>query len=161
MIETLDLEENVCPHCGQRIAYRSAVSKGHVRVLRVIVKLIQQKGVNVVHVEKELVQAGLLTGNQGRNCTHMVRLGLLAHLQGETGNYVLTDKAMRFLNGEPIPKYVIVSKRTEGKGSHTVTHSKELVSISAFSKKGEEWEVPGFEIKAGRVITGNSNIFEV
>lgn len=152
-------DHNVCESCGQRLSYRSSVSKGVVRALKTICKFVEGKGINAVHIEKELVQGGILTGNQGRNATHMVRLGLLAHLE-EPGNYCLTAKAMGFLNGNPIPKYAEVSKRTEGKGSHTVQSSGEDCTIRDFTK-GEEWEVPGFEIRSGHVIKGNSKIFIV
>lgn len=150
------MKDEHCPHCGQRMGYRSSVSRGTADVLKMIFKKVTEKDTNAVHIEKELVQTGRLTGNQGRNCTHMVRLGLIAHIKGEPGNYCLTNKGIDFLNGLPIPKYVTVEKRTAGHGSRTVTHSEETCTIKDFNRKGEYWEVPGFEIKEGRVIPPNA-----
>ena len=143
---------NICHACGQRIGYRSAVSRGTVVTLQKIRDFVEDKGVNAVHIEKEMVQAGKLTGTQMGNAKgHMVRLGLLAHV-GEPGNYCLTDMAMKFLAGAPIRKEVTVKKRTEDKGSHTVEGSVETCVIGDFRKKGDYWEVPGFEIRSGSVI---------
>ncbi len=162
MIENIEDDANVCQSCGQRLSYKGSVSRGTVQTLRAIAKFIEQKGINIVHLEKEMVQMGRLTGNQSGNAKgHMVRLGLLAHLKEEPGNYCLTEKAMGFLNGMPIPRHVSVSKRTEVKGSHTVTHSDEMCTVNQFNKAGDYWEVPGFEIRAGRVILGNSKVVEV
>lgn len=138
------------------MGYRSGVSRGTVKVLKMIFKKVAEKDTNAIHIEKELVQRGFLTGNEGRNCTHMVRLGPIAHVEGEPGNYCLTRKGVDFLNGNPIPKYVTVAKRTESHGSRTVTHSEETCVIQDFNKAGEYWEVPGFEIKEGRVIPPNA-----
>ena len=149
------IEQEFCPHCGQRMGYRSSVSRGTVAVLKTIFKQIAAKDTNAIHIEKELVQRGYLTGNQGRNCTHMVRLGLLAHVDGEPGNYCLTRKAVDFLNGAPIPKYATVSKRTEAHGSKTIITSEETCTIRDFDQVSEYWEVPGFEIKEGRIIPPN------
>lgn len=145
-------DNNVCPTCHQRLAYRSSVSRGIVHTLKQIATLVESKGVNAVHIEKEMVQKGLLTGNQGRNYTHMVRHGLIAHVAGEPGNYALTRKAMGFLAGDPIPKTVVVSKRSEEGGSHTTGYGDEVCVISDFNGKGEYWTVPGFDIREGRVI---------
>lgn len=154
-------DDNVCGACGQRLGYKSSMSKGIVAVLKLVMQKVEEKGLNVVHIEKEMVQTSILTGNQGRNATHMVRLGLLAHIDGETGNYCLTRKAMEFLNGDPVPKWVEVSKRREGEGSRTVAHSDETCVVSDFAGKNEYWEVPGFEIKEGRIIKGNSRVVEL
>jgi len=143
---------NICHACGQRIGYRSAVSRGTVVTLQKIRDFVEDKGINAVHIEKEMVQVGKLTGTQMGNAKgHMVRLGLLAHV-GEPGNYCLTSMAMAFLAGAPIRKEVTVKKRTEEKGSHTVESSAETCTIADFRKKGDYWEVPGFEIHSGSVI---------
>ena len=144
--------DEYCPHCYQKIGgYQSSVSKGVVETLKRIYGVVEKKGLNIVHIEKEMVQEGLLTGNQAGNKTHMVRLGLLAHIEGEPGNYALTTKAVNFLNGEPIPRRVKVEKATAKGGSRTVSHSEEMCTIRDF-KGGEYWIVPGFEIREGRII---------
>lgn len=147
---------HVCASCGQTTAYRSAMSRGIVITLQTIREYIEEKGVNAVHLEKELVQTGRLTGNQkGNAAAHMVRLGLLAHLD-EPGNFCLTERAMRFLAGMPIPREAFVAKRTEHKGSHTIETSEETCTIKDFRKDGDYWTVPGFEIRSGRVMQGDT-----
>lgn len=122
-------------------------------MLKRIYRFIERKGINAVHIEKEMVQTGMLTGNQKGNAVgHMVRLGLLAHIEGEPGNFCLTRKAVDFLNGQPIPKYAEVAKRTGEHGSRTVSHSEETCTIKDFNRAGDYWEVPGFEIREGRII---------
>jgi len=115
-------------------------------------RAIDEKGINAIHIEKELVQRGKLTGNQGRNCIHMTKLGLIAHIKDEPGNYCITTKGADFLNGKEISKSVTVKKRTESEGSRTTEHSNEMCTIHDFQGKGEYWEIPGFEIREGRII---------
>lgn len=148
------MNDEHCHACGQRITgYRSAVSRGVADTLKKIYAFVLEKGLNVVHIEKELVQAGRITGNAGGNAQgHMVRLGLLAHIENEPGNYAITTKGVEFLNGTPIPKWVRVAKATKDKGSHIVEHAEETCTIRDFDRKGEYWEIPGFEIKEGRII---------
>ena len=134
------------------MGYKSSVSRGVVETLKKIVEAIKAKGINTIHIEKELVRTGILTGTQGKNATHIVKLGLLAHSPDEIGNYCITKKAMSFLNGEAIPKYVIVSKTNRSSGSRTVSQSEEMCTISNFTD-GVFWEVPEFEIREGRIIT--------
>lgn len=147
-------EREVCDACGQSINYRSAVGRGIVEALKSMSKFIEKKGINAVHLHKELVIEKVWTEMQERNMTvHGVRLGLVFHIEDEVGNYGLTTKAMQFLAGENIPKYAYVKKRTEEQGSHTFGVSKQTCNVKDFTKKDAYWEVPGFEIQEGRVIT--------
>lgn len=145
--------ENVCPTCHQSIAYKSAVNRGLCEALKKILAYIEKKGVNAVHLRKELSSQGVITDSQHRNIeAHGVRLGLVAHIENEPGNYCLTTKGMDFLNGEPIPRYAMVQKRTEDAGSHTILVSAETCTMRDFLRKGDYWEVPGVYIQEGRVI---------
>lgn len=155
----MSLDQEYCPHCGQKLGYKSAISRGTVEVLKKISRVVDEKGINAVHIEKEMVQKGILTGNQGRNCTHMVRHGLLAHIEGKAGNYCITRKGMGFLRGEAIPKFITVSKANQNEGSRTVDHGEEMVTIRQFSKSGEYWEVPNFDIREGQVIRTPAQLF--
>lgn len=146
------MTDEYCDHCGQRMGYRSAVSKGLVRMLETIADAIEEKGVNVLNVKKELVDTGKLTVNQYTNKSHLVRLGLLFCVEGEVGNFGLTSKAMGFLKGERIPREAVVEKATKDRGSRTVETSEETCTIHDFMEKGEYWIVPGFDIREGRVI---------
>lgn len=160
MIINDEKDENVCGECGQSLQYKSAVSRGTVAMLKAISAMVDRKGINVVHIQKELVKEGALTPNQAQNITHCVRLGLVAHVE-DAGNYCLTTKAMNFLNGEDIPKYAYVKKRTAEQGAHTEGSSEEMCNAKDFIKKGSYWEVPGFEIREGHVVRGNSRLIEV
>lgn len=115
----------------------------------------------VINMKKELVEPGLITVTQFGNRSHMEKLGLIAHL--EVSNYCLTRKAMAFLQGEPIPREVVVKKSAKGKtgASKTVQHSTETCTIHDFMDKGEYWIVPGFEIQEGRVIPKGPNQFHM
>jgi len=147
-----DIEHAFCESCGQRIGYRSTVSKGIVKILEKVAEAIEEKGINVIHVRKELVDTGKMSLTQHNNLTHLTRLGLLANVDGEVGNYLITAKGMHFLNGGRIPREVTVQKATKDKGSHVIDRSDETCSIHDFMGKGEYWIVPGFEIREGRII---------
>lgn len=147
-------EDEFCESCGQKTSgYRSAVSKGTVAVLKKIYHFVEKKGLNTVHLVKEMGAAGILSANEVGNAnSHMVRQGLLAHIESEPGNFALTAKAVGFLNGAAISKWVRVAKRTKGNPAKTIETSQEICVISDFDRGGEYWEVPGFEIKEGRII---------
>lgn len=143
--------------CGQSIGTFYSMSRGLRDSLRAMSRFIEKKGINVAHMHKELVAERYLTTSQATNLwTHGVRLGVVAHVEDETGNYLITNRGFAFLNGEPIPKYAMATKRTRVKGTRTIETSVEKCVASDFNKKNEYWEVPGFEIREGRVITGQS-----
>lgn len=154
------LEKPRCPHCGQTTHSTYTVSRGLRDSLRAMARFIEKKGIDTVHFQKELVAGGWWTPSQERNmCTHGVYTGLVAHTD-EPGNYVITKRGWDFLNGEPVPKHTFVKKRTGSKNTHVVEVSEETCTASDFNKKGEYWEVLGFQIKSGKVV-GRNDIIEV
>lgn len=129
------------------------MSRGLRDTLRAVARFVEKKGINVAHMQKELVAEGYITPNQAANLwTHGIRLGIVAHVEGEPANYLITKRGFDFLNGEAIPKYAYSSKRTKEQGTRTTSTSEEMCVATDFNKKGEYWEVPNFEIQQGRVI---------
>jgi hypothetical protein len=147
------IEQHTCPTCGQSISYELGVDKGSCDILKKIAKVIGAKGINAVHPNKEMAKAGMLTARQLDNIVRLKFHGLVAHIDGEPGNYCLTNKAFEFLGGEPIPKTVVVMKRTKGKRAHVIAHSDEEITIDSLDIEwGPYWSSNGYQIKQGRVI---------
>lgn len=145
--------QEVCPHCGQSTTSAYTVSRGLRNSLRSMARFIEKKGINIAHMQKELVALGYVTPNQAANLwTHGVYTGLIAHAD-EPCNYVITTKGFDFLAGGAVPKHAFVSKRTDNKNTKVISHSVETCTASDLDKKGECWEVLNYEVTEGKVIT--------
>jgi len=142
-----------CPTCGQSLTYELDIDKGTVKILKVIAERIRTKGINAVHLSKELLGNGLThheVGNISRPRFH----GLVAKVPGNASNYSLTTKGLAFLKGEAIPRVAIIKKATKGAPAHTLDHGEEMVTIGYFERGwGDYWSANGYEIREGRVIT--------
>ena len=141
-----------CDCCGQTLYYEVTLSIGLADTLRVIVEEIKAKGINIVNTRKELYDLGKITLTQYNNMTHLARLGMLANVNDEVGNYCLTAKAIKFLRGEPVPKGALVKKSSSLQHSNTAFTTEETTTLKDIYKAGGYWEVPGFDIREGRVI---------
>lgn len=101
----------VCPCCSQSTTYLLGLDKGSAETVQDILKAISTKGINEVHPARELNwkddEKWKLT-NLSRPRFH----GLIAFVKGKKGFYCLTKKAGKFLRGEAIPRYAIISKVT-------------------------------------------------
>jgi len=149
----MEVEKTHCDHCGQSLYSEYTISRGLRDALKKVARFIEVKGINIVHLQKEMVDTGWLTSNQSTNLrTHGIYTGIIAHAE-EVGNYLITQKGFRFLNGEEVTKSAWVLKRTKEKGSHVIFTPDEMCNVRQFDKKGEYWEVPNFEIREGRVIS--------
>ena len=73
-----------------------------------IARYIRTKGINVVHPRKEM-EGHSLSSNDVGNLSRARFHGLIAKVKGEKGNYLLTTKGAKFLRGEAVPKYAIIS----------------------------------------------------
>lgn len=124
---------------------------------------IQKKGINVIHPRKEIevgvsfgtqnaMDIGKMTSNQVGNLSHPRFHGLIARV--ESGNYCLTRKGARFLKGEPIQKYAIVSKITGHQEGYWAKFGddRDLVTIKQLLKDDEYFGDVTFDIQHGRVI---------
>lgn len=150
----------VCSHCGQETEYVLAIDNGTAHIVKQIAKFIGRKGINAVHPRKEM-EGTYLTSNQVGNLTRARIHGLIARVDGNPGNYLLTRKGSKFLHGEAIAKYAIVKKSISGARSHNEGYfmpDEHQVVISDFDPKNGEgfWEGVGYEIVEGEVIKPKS-----
>jgi len=156
-----------CSCCGQTETYLLPIDKGTVDILRAISRAVMFKGINAIHPRKEMevnesanvllfcydtmILEGNLTSNMVGNLSRPRFHGLIARIKGEAGNYCLTTKGARFLNGTPIPRYAIISKVT-GHQEGYWQPEKYQVSIKDFYTDDICWEAINFEIKEGQII---------
>ena len=166
--EKAKYKEEKCDCCGQTTTYIIGIDKGTVDILKGVAKAIGRKGINCVHVNRELVVDGDLTPIQMTNMSRPRSHGLIAKVKGEMkkGNYLLTRKGSQFLKGGRVPKYAVMSKVT----GHQIGYhepNKHNVIISDFKGKGEYWEGVNYTIERGEVVpvpkvdnlTGNNKLF--
>lgn len=115
-----------------------------------IANFLTEKGQNVFHPEKELVQQGYFTGVQRANIIHLKAHGFVAKHK-EPGNWVMTKKGSRFLKGEEIPKTAIRSKRPP---RHTIGYLEHMCTIKDVLKSNDHyWAGFDYEVFNGRVVT--------
>lgn len=144
-----------CQTCGQRLSYELEIDKGTVEILTKMARFIRAKGINAVHLSKEMLKQGIITHHQVGNISRPRFHGLVARIKGEVGNFGMTQKGMDFLRGEPIARTIII-KKAAGPGSpaHVIGHSDEQVTIHQIDREwGDYWSGNGYIIEAGRVIT--------
>jgi len=148
-MKKIDFEPDVCPCCTQTTTYLLPIDKGSAVILKKIARAIEKKGINCIHLAKEKV----LNHSELCNIIRPRFHGLVAHVRGEgmQGNFLLTRKGAKFLRGERIPKYAIVSK-AEGHQIGYFEAEKYTVSIDDITPKGEYWEGINYEISEGNVI---------
>jgi len=137
-----------CQCCGQTTEYPIAVDQGSVDILKQIARFIEKKGINTVHPRKEM-EGSYLTSNQVGNLSRLRIHGLITKVEENAGNYSITTKGFKFLEGEEIPKYAIKSKTEK----RTLGYFKpDLYTTTISEVGGEYWEGINYEIKHGRVI---------
>lgn len=102
----------VCQHCGMTTTYRVGLDKCAALIVLDILKRVSEKGINQVHPARELKW-----GEQKETQWYLTNLsvprfhGLIAYVGKEkNGFYCLTRKAGKFLRGQLVPRYAIVSK---------------------------------------------------
>jgi hypothetical protein len=146
----------VCQSCGQTTTYLLPLDKGSVEIVRIIAQGIKNKGINAIHPRKELETSDKITSNQVGNLTHPRSHGLIAKVKGNPGNYCLTQKGAKFLNGATVPKFAIMKKSTHNEHARQIGYWKPeeyFVSIKDFVKTTEYWEGWNFDIQEGSVIS--------
>lgn len=147
-------EHQHCQTCGQKLTYELEIDKGTVELLTKIARFIRAKGINAVHLSKEMLKQGLITHHQVGNISRPRFHGLVAKVKGKAGNFSLTTKGLDFLRGEPISRTVIIKKASAEAPAHVIGHSDEQVTISQIDREwGDYWSANGYSIEAGRVIT--------
>jgi len=141
-----------CSQCGQKLTYELDVDKGTVETLTILAKAIKIKGINAMHLTKELLGQGL-TNYQIGNISRARFHGLVAKIKTQPGNYCLTTKGLEFLHGLSIARTVIIKKATNKNPAYVYGYSADTVSIRDFAKNWEVyWASNGYAISEGRVI---------
>ena len=138
-----------CEACGQGITYLLPLDRGSAEIMIAIGRAIRTKGINIIHPRKE-IEGKLLSSNQVGNLSRPRFHGLIAKVKSAgPGNYCLTEKGGRFLRGEPVQKYAIVSKAEH----HNIGYYEdETVTISKLLGSTTYWEGIDYEIKEGRIV---------
>lgn len=145
-------QPEVCQACNQSCTYLLGLDEGTTDIVKAIARFIGQKGINAVHPRKEM-EGTLLTSNQVGNLSRTRFHGLIAAIEGEKGNYLLTRKGVNFLKGARIPRYAIISKVEKRQVGYFEEESLTCV-ISDFQGSDEPyWMGCNFEIVEGRIIT--------
>jgi hypothetical protein len=152
-MEKITYTPEKCGSCEQTTTYILALDRGTVKILKGIARAIGEKGINCVHIAKEVLARGFVTVNERSNIARPRAHGLIARVKGENmkGNYLLTKKGAAFLRGERVPRFAIMSK-TKGHQVGYLEPEKHTVSIRDFDAKGEYWEGIGYDIVEGRVV---------
>lgn len=142
-----------CSACGQSEEYLLPIDNGTVDIVKMIARYIDSKGINVVHPRKEIEGHGL-TSNQVGNLSRPRFHGLIARVA--KGNYCLTTKGAKFLNGMRVEKYAIVSKVEK----RNVGYLQEggFVTVHDFNGDGEYWEGINYEIEGGIIIRSKKDV---
>src|SRR3990167_8689372 len=148
------MENNHCPTCGQSTTYLLAIDKGTIKIVKAIALFIKGKGYNAVHPRKEM-EGKYLTSNEVGNLSRPRFHGLIAKVEGNSGNYLLTRKGVLFLKGEPIPRCAIISKAEGRQIGYT---DEDPITISQID--GSYWEGIDYEIHEGQIIK-NPKVSEV
>lgn len=103
-----------CECCKQTTTYLLGLDRGSAEILLELLKGISAKGKNAIHPTRELDWSGKKKWFAS-NLSRLRRHGLIAAVDGMKGYYCLTKKAGKFLRGEFIGRYVVVSKVTKHK----------------------------------------------
>ncbi len=151
-----------CKCCGQTLTYLLPIDRGTVDILRAISVAIYRKGINVIHPRKEMeispgmaydlmIKEGMLTSNQVGNLSRPRFHGLIARVKGNPGNYCLTPKGAKFLKGEYIPKFAIISK-AENRQIGYYDPEEYSVIISDYVSTDKYWEGINFDIIEGKIV---------
>lgn len=138
----------VCEECNQTLYTKSSLNKGLCETMSQMFRFVAQKGINVFHPEKELLKGGYITANQRGNVSHLGNHGLIAKVDGEPGNWLLTRKASLLMKGGEVSKHAIVDKATK----HTVGYLGELTTYQSLMHSSEYWYQIDFEIQEGRIV---------
>lgn len=154
MTNAIDFKPDVCECCQLTKNYLIGIDKGSIEIVKAISRAIGDKGINLVHANKELIEKKYLTPLQRGNMSRPRAHGLIAmaHGEGMKGNYLLTSKGAKFLRGEiRIPKYAIMNKVTSHQDGYFESE-RYTVGVNDFMKGDEYWEGIGYNIEQGRVV---------
>jgi hypothetical protein len=147
-------EFEVCEHCGQTTQYEEILCKGLVDVLSIIAQYIIKKGINAVHISKELEKIQLLTPTQGKVAHSLHWWGLIEPVVGNPGNWSLTQIGLCFLqNKVNIPHSLLLKKKTWNNQPIVISESEERLHITDIKNANVSyWEANTSRILGGNII---------
>ena len=150
-------EHKYCPHCEQKMTYELNVDKGSVETLETISRFIKQKGINCIHVSKEI--GNRLSNYQIGNLSILRFHGLIEKVKGHPGNYCLTTKGLDFGNGKvSIIKTAIIQKGKKSEPPHLLGYVGDVVNIKDSSSSQEPyWNM---KVKEGQILTSTSQFIK-
>jgi len=178
-MKKVNFTPDVCPHCGQTTTYLLPVDRGTVEIVKAFIMAVKFKGKNEIHPRREMekseneikeegltysemINNGQLSSNQVGNLSRPRFHGLIAQIKEKPGFYCLTRKGADFLRGNPISRYVIVSKSEKKNIGY---FPGEDIKISDFNSEDDRWEFPGLDIIDGRpktpAETGQAHLFNL
>lgn len=150
----INYEPQKCHHCGQTMTYLLPIDQGTVDIVKSIASAIRKKGVNLIHPRKEMevtsesvgafstmhdrIKNGQLTSNQVGNLSRARFHGLIARVSSEKGCYLLTRKGARFLKGDDVPRFAIISK-TEKRQIGYLNELTDITNIRQFGNDSQYW----------------------
>lgn len=158
----LSFEADVCDTCTQTTNYITQVDKGIALIVKAIGVAVKRKGINIIHPPKEMLAEtgvsaiaaaakGQLTHSMSHNLSRARNLGLIDKVPGESGNWKLTWKGIAFLKGEPVPKHVIIDKRTAEAVCFYEPAVRQITLGQALKEKDEPFWAE--TIEEGQVVT--------
>ena len=129
----------ICSHCGARMKeWWHSLTPGLLNILIKILLTVKEKGLNNVHIVREV---GIKSHLELSNLSKLRHHGLIARVKDYTGQniegrYCITTRAGKFLRGE-----LKIPKRVRTYRNEVVDHDfKNLVGINDFRNK-----IPYFE----------------
>ncbi len=149
MKKAVDYKPERCECCGQTTTYILAIDRGTANIVKQIALFIEKKGINIVHPRKEM-EGDKLSSNEVGNLSRARYHGLIAKASDNPGNYVMTNKGIKFLQGELIPRFAIVSKTEKCQVGYYLPDENKITFKEAM--KGEQWDGINYEIVEGRVV---------
>lgn len=121
-----------CPYCGANMkAFYHTLTPGIVSILVKAIQFVHARGTNEFHLQKDLH----LSVNEFSNYTKLRFHGLVAHVEGKPGYWLITSRGGQFLRGETSVPLKVKTFR-----NRVIDHSPELVHIDELRGK-----IPWFE----------------
>lgn len=145
------MENTKCECCGASLkAYWHTLTPGLVSTLIRMIQAVKTKGVNEIHLQKEVE----MTKNQYNNFQKLRFFGLVAKVRNDdsthkTGYWLITNRGGEFLRGK-----ISIPRRVKTFRNQVEDHDPETVFIYRYLNQFPWFETEfQFEIVDGKVIT--------
>lgn len=146
----------ICEHCGAGMkSYFHSLTPGLVSILVLAIKHVKASGKNKFHYMHDLN----LTHTQAANIQKLRFHALIAHYDPENsrnGEWLITKRGGQFLRGEISVPHKVQTFRNE-----VISHSKELIHISALKNKLPHFEQEfAYEVMPSKTESVEKSLFE-